>query len=101
MGPKMVRTKKVSESTTPAGAPVVLFLEEDLGEPQVGQPGVIFKAFSATKAKDRAVLGETVTEWLRSNGLVGVRCWVNQSSDREFHCLSLSVLAVPASEATP
>jgi len=59
----------------------------------IGQPGIIIKVFSATKFRDREVLGEKVTEWLRGNGLVGVHTWVRQSSDREFHCLSFTVLA--------
>jgi hypothetical protein len=47
------------------------------------------KVFSATKAKDRAVLGETTTTWLRSNPYDVVDKVVRQSSDREFHCLSI------------
>jgi hypothetical protein len=48
------------------------------------------KVFSATKAKDREELGETITRWLRSNGDVEVvDRVVSQSSDNEFHCLSI------------
>ena len=48
------------------------------------------KVFSATKAKDRDELGETVTRWLRSNGdLEIVDRVVTQSSDDEFHCLTI------------
>lgn len=49
------------------------------------------KTFSATKARDRAVLGDRVTEWLRTEGagLEVVDKRVLQSSDREFHCLSV------------
>jgi hypothetical protein len=48
------------------------------------------KVFSATKAKDRDELGETVTRWLRSNGdLEVVDRVVRQSSDDEFHCLTI------------
>ncbi len=48
------------------------------------------KVFSATKAKDRDELGETVTRWLRSNADVEiVDRVVSQSSDDEFHCLSI------------
>lgn len=49
------------------------------------------KVFSATKAKDRAELGERVTEFLRGflkSGSV-VETMVRQSSDSEFHCLSI------------
>ena len=48
------------------------------------------KVFSATKAKEREELGETVTRWLRSNGdLEVVDRVVTQSSDDEFHCLTI------------
>jgi hypothetical protein len=48
------------------------------------------KVFSATKAKEREELGETVTRWLRSNAeLEVVDRVVNLSSDDEFHCLSI------------
>ena len=48
------------------------------------------KVFSATKTKEREELGETVTRWLRSNAdLEIVDRVVNQSSDNEFHCLSI------------
>ncbi len=48
------------------------------------------KVFSATKAKERDELGETVTRWLRSNGdLEVVDRVVRQSSDNEFHCLTI------------
>jgi hypothetical protein len=48
------------------------------------------KVFSATKAKEREELGETITRWLRSNAdLEIVDQVVTQSSDNEFHCLSI------------
>jgi hypothetical protein len=48
------------------------------------------KVFSATKAKEREELGETITRWLRSNAdLEVVDQIVTQSSDNEFHCLSI------------
>jgi len=48
------------------------------------------KVFSATKAKEREELGETITRWLRSNAdLEIVDRVVSQSSDNEFHCLSV------------
>jgi hypothetical protein len=48
------------------------------------------KVFSATKAKERDDLGETVTRWLRSNTEVEVvDRVVTQSSDDEFHCLTI------------
>jgi hypothetical protein len=48
------------------------------------------KVFSATKAKEREELGETITRWLRANpGFEIVDKVVSQSSDNEFHCLSV------------
>lgn len=48
------------------------------------------KVFSATKCSDRSVLGERVTDWLRKNpGTTVVDKVVAQSSDREFHCVSI------------
>jgi hypothetical protein len=50
------------------------------------------KVFSATKAKDREELGEALTRWLQENPtLVPVDKVVTQSSDREFHCLTITV----------
>jgi hypothetical protein len=48
------------------------------------------KVFSATKAKDREELGGTVTRWIRSNAdMEIVDRVVTQSSDDEFHCLTI------------
>jgi hypothetical protein len=48
------------------------------------------KVFSATKAKEREELGDSVTRWLRSNAdLEVVERIVTQSSDNEFHCLTI------------
>ena len=48
------------------------------------------RVFSATKAKEREELGETVTRWLRSNPEIEVvDRVVSQSSDDEFHCLTI------------
>lgn len=50
------------------------------------------KVFSATKAKEREDLGATVTRWLRANPDVEIiDKVVTQSSDREFHCLSITI----------
>ncbi|HUL59338.1 MAG TPA: hypothetical protein VLU43_08700 [Anaeromyxobacteraceae bacterium] len=50
------------------------------------------KVFSATKAREREELGETVTRWLKSNAdLEIVDRVVSQSSDNEFHCLSIVI----------
>lgn len=48
------------------------------------------KVFSATKCSDRSVLGERVTDWLRKNpGAEVVDKVAMQSSDREFHCVTI------------
>ncbi len=48
------------------------------------------KVFSATKAKEREELGEIVTRWVKTNpDLEIVDKEISQSSDNEFHCLSI------------
>ncbi len=48
------------------------------------------KVFSATLARDRETLGEMITAWLREHPDIEiVDKVVSQSSDREFHCLSI------------
>ena len=48
------------------------------------------KAFSATKREDREMLGERVTSWMRDNPkAVIVDKTVTQSSDAEFHCITI------------
>ncbi len=50
------------------------------------------KVFSATKAKEREELGENITRWLANNPNVSVaEKVVTQSSDREFHCLTITL----------
>lgn len=50
------------------------------------------KVFSATKAREREELGENVTRWLRANTQLDiVDRVVSQSSDNEFHCLSVVI----------
>jgi hypothetical protein len=50
------------------------------------------KVFSATMFQHRANLGERVTEWLAANpNIQVVDSVVLQSSDSEFHCLSITV----------
>jgi hypothetical protein len=50
------------------------------------------KVFSATKAREREELGETITRWMREHKeLEIVDKIVTQSSDREFHCLTLTL----------
>ena len=51
------------------------------------------KVFTATKAKEREALGEQMTAWLRRNegNVELVSTEVRQSSDQQFHCLTIIV----------
>ena len=50
------------------------------------------KVFTATKAKDREELGEVLTRWIRDNPRAKILDKiVTQSSDSEFHCLSITI----------
>ena len=51
------------------------------------------KVFSTTLARDREVMGEIITKWLKEHGqnLQIVDKIVTQSSDKEFHCLSITL----------
>ncbi len=49
------------------------------------------KVFSTTLARDRDALSERITSWIRDNPQVEiVDKEVTQSSDKEFHCLSIT-----------
>jgi hypothetical protein len=50
------------------------------------------KVFSATRAKEREEIGEAITRWLRANPHFEiVDKIVTQSSDHEFHCLTVTL----------
>ncbi len=50
------------------------------------------KVFSTTLARDREQMGETITKWIKDNAsLEIVDKVVTQSSDKEFHCLSITL----------
>jgi hypothetical protein len=50
------------------------------------------KVFSTTLARDREVMGESITRWLRDNlGVEILDKVVTQSSDKEFHCLTITL----------
>lgn len=50
------------------------------------------KIFSTTLARDREAMGENITRWLRENPQVEVvDKIVTQSSDKEFHCLTITL----------
>jgi len=51
------------------------------------------KVFSATKAREREFLGETITDWIRTHPEFEIiDRVVTQSSDREFHCLAITLV---------
>lgn len=50
------------------------------------------KVFSTTLARDREQMGENITRWLKDNpGFDIVDRTVTQSSDKEFHCLTITL----------
>ena len=50
------------------------------------------KIFSTTLARDREAMGDNITRWLRDNQqLEIVDKIVTQSSDKEFHCLTITL----------
>jgi hypothetical protein len=58
------------------------------------------KVFSATKAREREELGENVTRWLRAtSGVTVTDKIVTQSSDREFHCLTITLFYLHDAQA--
>ncbi len=54
------------------------------------------KVFSTTLARDREVMGEKITNWLKENPTADiVDKEVTQSSDKEFHCLTVTLFYKP------
>jgi folate-dependent tRNA-U54 methylase TrmFO/GidA len=50
------------------------------------------KVFSTTLARDRENMGENITKWLKENQNIDVvDKQVTQSSDKEFHCLTITL----------
>lgn len=50
------------------------------------------KVFSATKAKEREDLGSSITRWIKDNPQITIKdTVVKQSSDNEFHCLTIVI----------
>jgi hypothetical protein len=50
------------------------------------------KVFSTTLARDREVMGEKITNWIKENPSAEiVDKEVTQSSDKEFHCLTVTL----------
>lgn len=60
------------------------------------------KVFSATLARERDVLGERISQWLVEHpSVAAVGRDVTQSSDREFHCLTITLYLVRTGEKDP
>jgi hypothetical protein len=54
------------------------------------------KVFSTTLARDRETMGETITRWIKENpGLEILDKVVTQSSDKEFHCVTITLFYRP------
>lgn len=50
------------------------------------------KVFSTTLARDREVMGDNISRWIAANpGIEIVDKEVTQSSDKEFHCLTVTL----------
>ena len=50
------------------------------------------KVFSTTLARDREQMGDNITRWIQENPQVEVvDKIVTQSSDKEFHCLTITL----------
>ncbi len=50
------------------------------------------KVFSTTLARDREQMGENITRWLKDNPNAEILDKVvTQSSDKEFHCLTITL----------
>jgi hypothetical protein len=50
------------------------------------------KVFSTTLARDREHMGDNITRWVQENHqLEIVDKTVTQSSDKEFHCLTITL----------
>lgn len=50
------------------------------------------KVFSSTKAREREDMGEKVTAWIRQHRDIVIKDKiVTQSSDNEFHCLTVTL----------
>ena len=63
-------------------------------------PGVVnftgVKVFSTTLARDREQMGENITRWIKDNpNLEIVDRVLTQSSDKEFHCLTITLFYKP------
>lgn len=63
-----------------------------MGESAVANSFTGMKVFSTTLARDREMMGENITRWMKENPNIEiVDRVVTQSSDKEFHCLTISI----------
>lgn len=68
----------------------------------MGEPFSAVKVFSSTMYRERDALGERVTEWLRAHKeLRPVEAVVTQSSDHEYHCLTITLFLAARCDAGP
>ncbi len=49
------------------------------------------KVFSATKAREREEMSDRINMWLEESKVDVIDKVVTQSSDREFHCLTITL----------
>ena len=62
------------------------------GETEMAVKWNAVKVFSATKSKEREELGSNITRWIAANpGVEVIDFVVRQSSDNEYHCLTIIV----------
>ncbi|NJK88833.1 MAG: hypothetical protein HC923_05135 [Myxococcales bacterium] len=60
------------------------------------------KVFTATKAREREEIGETITAWLAEYPEIDiVDKVVTQSSDNEFHCLTITLFFIRRDGGSP
>ena len=58
--------------------------------------------FSATMARDREMLGDKITDWIKGNPHKEiVDAVVTQSSDEAFHCLAITLFFRHATASEP
>lgn len=63
-----------------------------------GYEGV--RVFSASKIRDRELLGDAVTEWIAEHpGIEIVETVTLQSSDANYHCISIILFFRPVARA--
>lgn len=75
-------------------------MDAPLNDRRVTKPYNGVKTFCATLSREREALGDKVTAWIRDNpdkAIAGTV--VTQSSDQEFHCLTITLFFWQAAQA--